>query len=171
MQIVTARLILRPARKDDLMDMHAVLSDPRAMTWWSSPPHDSLDQTADWLDSMLARGASGLDFVIEIDGRVIGKAGFWKAPELGYVLHPDWWGRGLAQEAVGAAIDHLFRTTDFGDATADVDPSNAPSIRLLERLGFKKTGFAERTWNVGGVWCDSFYYGLSRGNWIVQSKA
>ena len=54
-------------------------------------------------------------------------------------------------EAVGAAIDHVFRTCGIDTLTADVDPENAASIRLLERLGFVRTGFAERTWNIGGV--------------------
>lgn len=164
MEIVTARLTLRPARPDDLEAMHAVLSDPRATRWWSTPPHDSLEQTSAWLDSMIASGPGHPDFVIERDGLVIGKAGFWRLPDVGYILHPDHWGQGFAGEAVGAAIDHVFATRDLDDLTADVDPDNAASIRLLERLGFVKTGFAERTWNIGGEWKNSLYYGLSRAD-------
>lgn len=164
MQIVTPRLILRSARPDDLDAMHAVLSDPRATLWWSTPPHETLDQTREWLDDMIANGPDHPDFVVERDGRVIGKAGFWKLPDVGYILHPDCWGQGLASEAVGAAVDHVFRTRDVETLTADVDPENAASIRLLERLGFVRTGFGERTWNVGGVWKDSVFYALSRAD-------
>ena len=164
MEIVTARLTLRPARPEDLEAMHAVLSDPRATRWWSTPPHDSLEQTAAWLDSMIANGPDHPDFVIELDGLVIGKAGFWRLPDVGYILQPDHWGQGFAGEAVAAAIDHVFATRDLDDLTADVDPDNAASIRLLERLGFVKTGFAERTWNIGGEWKNSLYYGLSRAD-------
>lgn len=164
MEIVTARLTLRSARPGDLEAMHAVLSDPRATRWWSTPPHDSLEQTAAWLDSMIANGPDHPDFVVERDGLVIGKAGFWRLPDVGYILHPDYWGQGIAGEAVGAAIDHVFATRDLDDLTADVDPDNAASIRLLERLGFVKTGFAERTWNIGGEWKNSLYYGLSRAD-------
>ncbi len=162
--IRTPRLILRPARPDDLYAMHAVLSDPRATLWWSTPPHETLEQTRDWLDGMIGNGPDHPDFVVELDGRVIGKAGFWSLPDVGYILHPDCWGQGLAGEAVGAAIDHVFRTRDIETLTADVDPENAASIRLLERLGFSRTGFAERTWNVGGVWKDSLYYALTRAD-------
>lgn len=169
MEIVTARLKLRTARPDDLAAMHAVLSDPRATRWWSTPPHESLDQTAAWLDSMIANGPEQPDFVVERDGRVIGKAGFWRLPDVGYILHPDHWGQGLASEAVAAAIDHVFATRDVDDLTADVDPENAASIRLLEKLGFVKTGFAPRTWNIGGAWKDSLYYGLSRRVWPDRS--
>lgn len=168
MEIVTARLKLRSARPDDLDAMHAVLSDPRATRWWSTPPHDTLEQTAAWLDGMIANGPDNPDFVIERDGVVIGKAGFWRLPEVGYILHPDHWRQGLAGEAVAAAIDHVFGTRDIDDLIADVDPDNAASIRLLERLGFAKTGFAERTWNIGGEWKNSLYYGLSRSGWSAR---
>lgn len=162
MRIVTERLVLRTAESGDLEAMHRVLSEPRAMTWWSSLPHETLEQTEAWLVGMIGNGPEHPDFVIEKDGQVIGKAGFWRLPEVGYILHPDHWGLGLASEAVGAAIDHVFATTDINDLTADVDPENAASIRLLERLGFVRTGFAERTWCIGGAYKDSFYYGLSR---------
>lgn len=71
-------------------------------------------------------------------------------------------GAGVAGEAVGASIDHVFATRDLDSLIADVDPENAASIRLLERLGFVRTGFAERTWEIAGEWKDSLYYGLSR---------
>ena len=164
MELSTPRLRLRAARPDDLEAIHAVLSDPRATRWWSTPPHETLDQTRTWLEGMIANGPDHPDFVVELDGRVIGKAGFWRLPEVGYILHPDAWGRGLAAEAVGAAIDHVFATRDVETLTADVDPDNAASIRLLERLGFSRTGFAANTWNVGGVWKDSLYYALSRAD-------
>lgn len=164
MELHTPRLILRTARPDDLDAMHAVLSDPRATLWWSTPPHETLEQTKAWLDGMIANGPDHPDFVVEWNGRVIGKAGFYVMPDVGYILHPDTWGQGLAREAVGAAIDHVFSTREVETLTADVDPENAASIRLLERLGFIRTGAAERTWNVGGVWKDSLYYGLTRAD-------
>ena len=170
MEIVTPRLKLRSARPDDLEAMHAVLSDPRATRWWSTPPHESLEQTQAWLDGMIANGPDHPDFVIERDGVVIGKAGFWRLPEVGYILHPDQWGQGLAGEAVGASIDQVFSTRAIDELIADVDPGNAASIRLLERLGFIQTGSAKATIEVGGVWMDSLYYGLSRSRWSARLR-
>jgi len=165
-QIVTPRLRLRHARPDDLAALHVVLSDPRATRCWSTPPHGSLEETQLWLDGMIAGNAAGSDdFVIERDGVVIGKAGFWRLPDVGYILHPDHWGQGLASEAVGAVVDHVFTARPVDALSADVDPDNAASIRLLERLSFVRTGSAERTWNVGGEWKDSLYFGLRREAW------
>jgi len=170
-RITTPRLTLRSARDNDLESLHAILSDPRAMTFWSTPPHSSLGQTSDWLAAMIAMGPDNPDFVIERDGRVIGKAGFFALPWVGYILHPDHWGQGLALEAVTAAIDHVFETPgDLESLSADVDPDNAASIRLLERLGFVRTGFQARTFNIGGVWKDSLFYALSRPDWIKRTR-
>lgn len=165
-EVRTARLILRHARLEDVEPLHAVFSDPVAMRWWSSLPHETLDQTRAWVEGMMAGNAAGApDFVVEWNGRAIGKAGFWKLPDVGYILHPDAWGQGLAAEAVGAVIDHVFAERLTEIVTADVDPQNMASIRLLERLGFTRTGFSERTWNIGGEWKDSLYYALDRAAW------
>ena len=162
--IRTERLTLRQARMEDLVAMHAVLSHPVAMQWWSTPPHETLDQTRDWLQSMV-EADNPLDLIIERDGVCIGKAGFWTPPEIGYILHPDHWGQGLATEALSAVIEALFVTTDHDQAIADVDPDNAASLRLLEKLGFQRTGFRENSWNVGGVWKNSVDLSLTRVDW------
>jgi ribosomal-protein-alanine N-acetyltransferase len=46
-----------------------------------------------------------------------------------------------------------------------VDPRNAGSLRLLRRLGFRKTGRKERTWLVGEEWCDSVYLQVDASSW------
>lgn len=170
LRIQTDRLTLRPARESDLDDMHAVLSSAEATRWWSTPPHASRDVTREWLASMIAGGDAGLDMVIEREGRVIGKAGFYRPPDIGYILHPDHWGQGLATEALTAVLNRLFEATEHPAATADVDPDNAASIRVVTKLGFVRTGFGERTWNVGGEWKDSVYFALSREDWTARTR-
>ena len=87
MQILTPRLLLRRARPDDLEAMHAVLSDARATRWWSTPPHPDLQTTSAWLNGMISSPPEqSEDFVVEREGRVIGKAGFYRLPEVGYIL-------------------------------------------------------------------------------------
>lgn len=162
-ELVTPRLRLRRARAADLDALHAVLSNATAMRYWSTPPHADLQQTREWLDGMIAAAPDvSDDFVVEFQGRVIGKAGCWKLPEVGYILHPDHWGRGLATEALSAVIAHIFATRPIDVITADVDPRNEGSLRLLARLGFVETHRAQRTWLVGDEWCDSVYLALAR---------
>lgn len=162
-EIRTARLLLRPARMDDLAAMHAILSDAAAMRWWSTPPHAEIGQTRAWLSGMVSPPhADSEDYVIEHQGRVVGKAGAYRLPEVGFILHPAAWGQGLAREAMAAIIPRLFDRWPVPALEADVDPRNAASLGLLGRLGFEKVRFAERTWLVGEEWCDSVYLALPR---------
>jgi [ribosomal protein S5]-alanine N-acetyltransferase len=159
--IRTERLILRRARIGDLDDVHAMLSHPAAMRYWAHPEHETLTESRNWLEGM-AKAASEIDFLVEHQGRVIGKAGAWRLPEVGFLLHPDHWGKGLALEAMTAVIAHLFAAPDADVLTADVDPRNAASLRLLGKLGFVETGRAERTLKWRDEWCDSVYLALKR---------
>ena len=162
-EILTARLRLRRAEPGDLADFHRILTEPRAMRYWSTPPHPDLETTRAWLDDMIAAPPGGsCDYVLEHRGQVIGKAGCWRLPEVGYILHPDAWGRGLASEALAAILPHVFAAFPVEALTADVDPRNAASLALLARLGFVETHRKARTWLIGGEWCDSVYLALRR---------
>ena len=161
--LTTERLTLRPASEDDLDGFHAILSDPRATAYWSTPPHTSVDQTRDWLTSMLEIPlGEGEDFVIEHKGRMIGKAGFFRFPEIGFILHPDAWGKGFAREALAAVLARGFEVHRLDAVEADVDPRNAASLNVLGKLGFVETGRESRTYRIGDEWCDSVYLKLAR---------
>ena len=158
----TSRLVLRPAQADDEDAFFAIMSDPRAMRHWSTLPHDSIDVTRDWMRPMFDAPGQGFELVITLNGAVIGKAGGYCLPEVGFILHPDHWGRGYLTEAMQAIIPALFACSDVAALTADVDPLNPGSLRVLEKLGFRETHRAERTFNIGGVWADSVYLALPR---------
>jgi RimJ/RimL family protein N-acetyltransferase len=161
-RIRTARLLLRPARPGDAGALHGAFSDAAAMAYVGTP-HDELAQTAAFVARMIATPPdAGEEFVVVLDGRVIGKAGFWRWPEVGFLLRREVWGRGLGTEAVAALVAHGFGARGLQRIEADVDPRNERSIRLLERLGFRETGRAANTIEIGGVWCDSIYLELRR---------
>lgn len=156
-EIGTPRLLLRRARPDDADALHAILSDPACMRHWSSEPHADRADTVAWLDAMMAADPeTSDDFVVTAEGRAIGKLGAWRLPEIGFIFAREAWGRGLAFEAGTAFLRHAA-ARGLDHLTADVDPRNAPSLRLLGRLGFRETGRAERTFHVGGAWSDSVY--------------
>lgn len=159
--LITPRLTLRRARMSDLDDMHRVFTQAPAMRYWSVPEHDHIDQTAAFLEGMI-RSENADDFVIEHQGRAVGKAGAWNLPEIGYILHPDLWGQGLGAEAVLAVITHLFASHPLPELTAELDPRNLASLKLLHKLGFVETGRAERTMQWRDEWCDSIYMALPR---------
>lgn len=159
-ELKTARLVLRRATMDDTTAMHRLMSDPLAMRYWSTPPHRSIDETERWIRSMVdVDPATSDDFIVTLNNVLIGKLGAWKLPEIGFLLARETWGQGLAGEALAAFVEYR-KKAGSERLTADVDPRNAPSLRLLQRHGFVETGRAERTWLVGDEWCDSIYLEL-----------
>ena len=75
---------------------------------------------------------------------------------------PTPWGRDFAAEASRAFVDYAFGLHNVDELTADVDPRNAASLRVLGKLGFVVTGTAERTFLLGEEWCDSVHLRLNR---------
>ena len=152
------------------MPLHAILGDPLATAYWSTPPHRDLEQTREWLQAMIDIPApEGEDFIIEHDNQVIGKAGFYRFPEIGFILHPEHWGRGFASEAIRPVLDRAFDVHRLAAVEADVDPRNTASLNLLARFGFEETGRKKRTWRVGERWCDSVYLRLEGRSWQTLS--
>jgi len=169
-ELRTDRLVLRRARTGDLEAIHAVLSDERAMRYWSNGPHAELAETERWLDSMITSPAEvSDDFVVTLGGEAIGKMGAWRLPEFGFILRSDHWGRGYASEAMRAFLDHMFRTRGIDFLTADTDPRNAGALRLLANHGFVETGRASGTWDTHIGLCDSVYLRLDRKAWLSAS--
>jgi [ribosomal protein S5]-alanine N-acetyltransferase len=158
----TPRLRLRRFQLTDVPALHLAMSDPEVMRYWSTLPHETEAQTRAFVETTIAAVAAGEsdDFVITQDGVVIGKAGLWQGSEIGFFLGRSSWGQGLAREALQAVIDRAF-ARGVTEITADIDPGNDRSLRLLLSLGFEKTGEAQATFRVGEIWTDSLYLALS----------
>lgn len=91
--------------------------------------------------------------------------------ELGWVVHPDFQGRGLAAEAAAAALDVAFGRLVAHRVEAHLDARNAASARLCERLGMRREAtLREEQWS-DGEWEDSAVYGMLRGEWRALRAA
>ena len=88
--------------------------------------------------------------------------------EVGYALRSDHWGRGLASEAASLAIDWGLRALDLHRIEADIDPRNAASRRLLERLGFRSEGVLRERFFVGDSATDSELFGVLAPEWRAR---
>jgi RimJ/RimL family protein N-acetyltransferase len=170
LELESERLRLRAYRMQDLDALYALYSDPRVMRYWSFPPWHETAQARAYLERVLAENAAGAVRAWAVADRAsdafIGTATLHSLQheqgraELGYSLHPDWQGRGLAAEALRLVIAQAFGPMRLRRLEADVDPRNLASCRLLERLGFQREGLLRARWRVAGEDCDSAFYGL-----------
>lgn len=168
----TARLTLRAFGHADAADLYAIYADPAVARYGAHPPWTALDQAHAKIDQILDdyRSGSGLRLavVLDGDGPVIGAVSVHhfepdsRRCELGYALASAHWGRGYAGEAVAALVDYAFDVLDMNRLEADIDPRNAASARVLERLGFQREGYLPERWIVNGETADTVFYGLLR---------
>ena len=114
------------------------------------------------------------DILVE-DDRIVGTCTLFnldarnRRAEIGYALARDSWGQGLMSEALGALIAYAFGPLGLTRLEADVDPRNAPSIRIVEKLGFVREGLLRERWHVGGEAQDSLMLGLLRREWGARA--
>jgi ribosomal-protein-alanine N-acetyltransferase len=94
-------------------------------------------------------------------GRVIGSLGFSSIVRgaflscfLGYKLDGAECGRGYMTEALRAGIDVVFRDYGLHRIEANIMPRNLPSLRLAERLGFRREGLSRQYLKIHGIWED-----------------
>ena len=79
-------------RIDDADALHAFFSDPVAMEYWSKP-HTTREETKERVrGTVQAPATQTREYSVLLDDRVIGNAGIWKSPELGYCLLREFWG-------------------------------------------------------------------------------
>ena len=83
---------------------------------------------------------------------------------IGYLVYPEYRGRGYASEALGLFVRYLFATRhDMNRARLNIHLDNAASIGVAERAGFKLEGRAREGWYHRGRWQDVLMYSLVRG--------
>lgn len=176
-ELHSPRLRLREVRPDDAVALFAIHSDPQVMRYWSYPAWTEMVQ-AEQKVADIARQRRERDILIWAiadagSDQLIGTSAVFAIDltqgraEIGYSLHRDWHGRGLASEALRLILGYAFDALQLRRMEADADPRNTASCRLLEKLGFVHEGLLRERWHVNGEICDSAFYGLLRKDFAL----
>jgi ribosomal-protein-alanine N-acetyltransferase len=80
---------------------------------------------------------------------------------LGYWVDKDRAGRGIAPTAVAMATDHCFSVLGLHRMEINIRPENGPSLRVVEKLGFRDEGFRQRYLHINGEWADHRSFALT----------
>lgn len=92
----------------------------------------------------------------------------WRKCALGYELNPQAQGKGYMHEALRACLAWGFEHMELNRVEAQVHPSNAASLRSVERLGFKQEGLLRQLGFWGGQYHDMHQYALLRQEWAAS---
>ncbi len=80
--------------------------------------------------------------------------GGFQSAYLGYYGLGDTEGRGYMTEGLALVVLHAFSALKLHRVEANIQPSNTRSIRLVERLGFRREGFSPAYLKIAGEWRD-----------------
>ncbi|MEE4199937.1 GNAT family N-acetyltransferase [Erythrobacter sp.] len=171
----TERFTLRPLERPDAAALFPTLSAPEQCRYLTRPAFESEEELWDWLADPDWNGRTWIaeDREGDVAARFVAVPGHEAGvEEVGYITCMHRQRQGVANEGMCALIDHLFAAPiDKGGArklTAEVDPRNAGSVRLLEKLGFtREAHLREHETTHIGV-CDVLVYGLLKEEWTSE---
>lgn len=113
------------------------------------------------------RGAA-LPFAVTLDGRFVGHVmvgNVVREPLLsayvGYWVDAEFSGGGVITAAVALVVDHCFGPVGMHRLEATVRPENLASLRVLEKLGFRREGLFRRYLDVDGAWRDHLCFAMT----------
>ncbi len=171
----TERLALRPPRTRDMGRLQALLRDNLAhLRPWSPRARQGANPTAlvevaSQVSQQRAVWRADRSYVFFVEWketeRLIGRValteivrGAFQNAYLGYWIDHRFVGRGLATEAVGRVVRFGFEALELHRVQAAIMPHNAPSRRVVEKLGFREEGLARRYLAIAGTWEDHLLY-------------
>lgn len=171
--------MLRPPRTNDVAEIRRLLRrNHEHLRAWNPAPQAGEDPTSitevsksvlrqrrDW------KRGSGFVFMLasrEEPSRFIGKIalngvmrGALYGAYLGYWIDGDHQCRGLVTEGITAVLDFAFGPTALHRVQAAIMPCNVRSLRVVEKLGFRREGYAARYLQIAGKWEDHVIFAMT----------
>lgn len=166
-------LVLRPFRRADQMEWESVRQRSREwLTPWDPTPPDPRAAPVSFgqmVRSFNRQGREGtaLPWLICLKvppkghAMIVGQLsvssitrGAFQNGSIGYWIAADQAGRGLTPRAVALAVDYCFQVMGLHRIEINIRPENAPSLRVVQKLGLRSEGLRRRLLHIAGDWRD-----------------
>ena len=180
MHLESERLLLREFTLDDWSAVNAYTSDPRVVQYMLFGPTTE-SQTREYLAQGMATAAQQprriyeLAVVLRAENHLIGTVTLALDPDerrhasFSYLLHPQYWGKSYATEAMQTLIDFGFSVLQLHRLEDTCDPRNQASIRVMEKLGMRREGHLRETIWKDGQWHDQYIYAILAHEWSMKA--
>lgn len=188
--IAGERVRLRWVEEADVPALLEIFGDAEVMRYWSHGPFTSMDDARDYLRKIRECFAKrelfqwGIELIDSAEGGDGGEGGQiigtctlahldaeHRRAELGFALAKAHWGKGYMAEALPALVRFAFEELDLHRLTADADPRNHASIRVLSRLGFRPEGILREHYLLHGEKQDAVLFGMLRSEWQAAGES
>ena len=159
-------IIIRQWTMDDLPNL---VKNANNINVWNNLrnyfPHPYTEEHAkSWIESAMLESPA-MNFAIDMDGEAIGGIGlifntdvYIMSAEIGYWIGEDYWGKGIATEAIRQMIEYSFYYFDIVRIYAEVFENNKSSMRVLEKNGFYLEGVRRKSVLKNNVLMDDYIW-------------
>ena len=188
-RLVTDRLVLRAPRTGDVGELRRLLRQNQVhLKPWNPAPRPGDDPTSitevsntilrqrrDW---KTGRAFTFMPALRGDLGRFVGKIalsgvmrGAMHGAYLGYWMDAEHQSQGLCTEAIRAVLDFAFGVAELHRVQAAIMPRNVRSLRVIDKLGFRREGYAERYLQIDGRWEDHILFARTREEHVAPGRA
>ena len=168
-QLKTERLLLRRINKNDSAEIFFLRSDPQVLQYIGRTPAETIQDAEDFI-RQINHGIDSNEIIMwgialrnEPD-QLIGTICFWQIrkehfrAEVGFVLHPFYWRKGIMKEALVKVVEYGFQKMRLHSIDANVASDNKASALLLESAGFVKEAYFKGDYFFNGKFYDTIVY-------------
>ena len=166
-----------PSDYEDMFEYAARQDVTQYVTWY---PHQDRTYTKEYLQYLSGRYSAGMFYdwaiVFEPDCKMIGTCGFTAfhfesdSAEVGYVLNPAYWGRGIMQEALGRVLKFGFETLGLNRIEARYIEGNVRSRHVMEKAGMTFEGVLRDAMLVKGAYVNVGICSILRSEWQKRTQ-
>ena len=159
-ELRTERLTLRKLSAGDAADMFEYARQERVTRYLTWKPHPDRAYTREYLEYLGGRYSAGMFYdwaiVFGENGKMVGTCGFTSfhcthdSAEVGYVLNPSYWGKGIAREALECILRFGFEDLGLHRIEAKFMKGNERSRRVMEKAGMTFEGYNRDAMRVKG---------------------
>ncbi|NIJ53123.1 GNAT family N-acetyltransferase [Dyadobacter arcticus] len=177
-EIETERLYLHALRAQEAQNMYLLRSNQQAMEFIGKPLLRSVEEAEELIYGYQRnlKELIGITWSVsrKASSGLIGTIGFHKIDwpnhraEIGYMLHPDYWGKGFMIEAVGAVLNYGFDQIGLHSVEAKIHPNNGVSRNLLIKFQFLKEGYFRENFFDNGIFWDTEVYSLLKSGYLEK---
>uniref|UniRef100_UPI0032177214 GNAT family N-acetyltransferase n=1 Tax=uncultured Draconibacterium sp. TaxID=1573823 RepID=UPI0032177214 len=175
MKLETKRLILRPVNLDDKNELFEYRSDAETNKYqgWIPETIEDVETFISKISKQINVPETWFQFIIleKETQKMVGDLGIHflgnenQQAEIGCTLNKDFQNKGFATEAVKRVIDYLFNDLHKHRIITSIDPNNVSSVRLVERIGFRKEAHFVESLFINGKWVDDLIYAMIEKDW------
>jgi ribosomal-protein-alanine N-acetyltransferase len=170
-ELTTERLLLRCIKMTDAPELFILRSLDTTMQYIDREKMISIEQAEEFIKKILGslEANEGIMWCITLKEKpetLIGTIGHWRLmkqhyrSEVGYMLHPDYWKKGIMKEALQEIIKFGFDIMKLHSMEAHIDPVNTASAYVLEKAGFIREAYFKEDFFYKGRFSDTAVYSL-----------